>query len=61
MNGKTAKALRKAFKAKENPIEFKAFKRALRGSDPIAREKALVLARYIAFSGKEVHRGTLHD
>lgn len=61
MNGRTAKALRKSFAAKENPENFKHFKRALRGSDPIARKKALAMARKIAHSGKEIRRGALYD
>lgn len=58
MNGRNAKALRKVFKAEENPAGFKAFKRALRGSDPIARKTALHTARKIANSGKEIHVGS---
>lgn len=60
MNGRNAKALRKVFKAKENPEGFKHYKRALRGSDPIARKLALETARKIAGSGKEIHQGVLH-
>lgn len=55
MNGRTAKALRKVFKAKENPEGYHDFKRALRGSDAAARKKAFQFARDAVASGKEVH------
>lgn len=55
MNGRNAKALRKVFKAKENPDGFKAYKKALRGSSPEARKKALQMVRQIVQSGKEIH------
>lgn len=59
MNGRTAKALRKSFKAKDHPQEFNEFKRALRHSESTVKKKALTLARTIAHSGKEIHIGKL--
>ena len=59
MNGRSAKALRKVFKAKQYPQEFNEFKRALRHSDPEAKKQALNMARKIAYSGKEIHVGKL--
>lgn len=60
MNGRNAKALRKAFNAKEFPEEYKRYKRALRHSEPEVRKKALETARKIAKGGK-IHRGRFSD
>lgn len=59
MNGRTAKALRKVFNATENPQGYKQFKRALRGSDPVAQKQAKQMARDIVRSGKVIHHGSL--
>lgn len=61
MNGRTAKALRKVFKAKENPDGFRDYKKALRHADPEARKKSLDMARYIVKSGKTIHRVEVKD
>lgn len=55
MNGRTAKALRKVFKAPDNPEGYTAFKKAVRHSDPLDRQKALHAAREIVRSGKVIH------
>lgn len=55
MNNRNAKALRKAFKAKENPEGYRAFKKAVRHSDPAARKQALQVARKIVASNKPIH------
>lgn len=59
MNGRTAKALRKVFKAEENPEGYKRFKKALRGSDSVARKKSMQVARNIVKSGKQIHVGAV--
>jgi hypothetical protein len=56
MNGRTAKALRKVFKAKDNPENFKEFKRALNHADPETRKHTLQMARDIVKSGKPINR-----
>lgn len=55
MNGRTAKALRKVFNAKENPQGFKEYKRALRNSGADIHKKSAQMARDIAKSGKTIH------
>lgn len=61
MNGRNAKALRKVFRAKENPEEYKRFKKALRGSDGDAKRQTFAMAQKIVKSGKTIHVGRHPD
>lgn len=55
MSQKNYKALRKVFKSDENPEGYKRFKKALRGSDALARKKTFQMVHKIVKSGKPVH------
>lgn len=59
MNGRNAKALRKVFRAKENPENFKDFKRSLRNADTPTKKKALETARKIVKSSVPIYHGEI--